>query len=670
MPMNLSLFSRKATAAARGTLACAVAWSLSFAPLASAQFRSTSPYKQGTDPGQIGPVKPTSNVLIRPYQAANSPAVRLSNSERLRSLIRGNILYLSVQDAIALAIENNIDLEVDRYNAIATVWAIQRAEAGGAARGVTTGNGTSSAGVASGQGVIGSQQAAGINTAGGSKSSINNNNASISQIGPITQVLDPIFSDTTVFSHVTTPLNNVIQSGEQLALVDGRRNYSATLQQGYLLGGNASVSYTQSYLNEAADSNSLNPSLSGGLSLSVTQNLLQGFGNAVNARSITVAKANIQVSDLNFRAAIINVVSNVLSGYYQLVTDLEDFSAKRSAVTLAQQLLNDNKRQVDIGTLAPIEITRAEAQVASAEQDLTVSETTLLQQEVALKNLLSRNGLADPQLATVRVVPIDKIVIPDHDDLPPLKDLIAKAVNTRTDIKTNVINFGSSQINALGTHNGVLPTLQVLGGLTGSGLVGTPYPPAVAIGFPPAPSVVGGVGKELGQIFRGDYASERIGVLYSENIHNYTAQADANIDQLQLRQSELSNARDRNQVAVLVSNSVIGLQQAHVQYRAAVKNRVLQDQLLEAEQKKFRLGTSTPYLVITQQRDLANAKSTEVAAEATYAAAKITLDQVLGTTLETFNISVEDARVGRLKRESVLPPDLPNPDSVKPPSAQ
>ncbi len=665
MAINLPFFTRKPIQAVRGTLACALAGLLSLAPMAQAQFeKNTSPYDQGSDPSRIGPVKPPSNVLVRPYEAAIAPPIRLSNSERLRSLIRGNILYLTVQDAIALAIENNIDLEVQRYNAIASAWSVQRAAAGGAARGVTTGTSTGSATVASGQGVLGSQQSAGISTSGGSKSSINSGNASISQIGPITQVLDPIFSQSAVVSHITFPLNNVLQSGEQLDLVDGRRNYSSSLQQGFLTGGLASLTYSQSYLNEDAESNSLNPSLSGNLSFSAQQNLLQGFGVAVNARSITIAKMNLGVSDLAFRAQIISVVTNVLSGYYQLVIDREDFSAKRSAVALAQQLFSDNKRQVDIGTLAPIEITRAEAQVAAAEQDLTVSETTLLEQEVALKNLLSRNGLADPLLLTVRIVPIDKIVIPEQDDLPPLKNLVAQALAARTDIKTDQINFGASQISALGTQNGILPSLQVFGGLTNSGLAGTSYPPAVAVGLPPAANVVGGVGTELGQILRRDFASARIGLSYSANIHNYTAQADYAIDQLQLRQTELSNVRDRNQVGVLVSNAVIGLQQAHVQYRAAVKNRVLQERLLDAEQRKFRLGTSTPYLVITEQRDLANAKSTEVAAEATYAAARITLDRVLGSTLETLNISVDESRDGRLKRQSALPAD-PDPDSVK-----
>ena len=201
-----------------------------------------------------------------------------------------------------------------------------------------------------------------------------------------------------------------------------------SISQGLLTGGTVTLSGNASYLNENALSDTLNPTDAGSLSLSIQQNLLQDFGRAVNARSITVAKSNLQISDIAFKAALINVVATVLTQYYQLVSDREDTAAKRSALILAQQLEKDNKRQVEIGTLAPIEITRAEAQVATAEQDLTVSETTLLQEEVTIKNLLSRNGLADPLLVNVRVIPLDTIQVPESDNLPAVTDLASQAV--------------------------------------------------------------------------------------------------------------------------------------------------------------------------------------------------------------------------------------------------
>jgi outer membrane protein len=684
---------------------------------------SKSPYAQGKDPADIGPQKPNKSIFVRPYSPALAPDVRLGNSGRLRDLIRGGNLYLTVQDAIALAIENNIDLEVDRFNPIISAWSLQRAEAGGAARGVTNSSLGSGGSATSGQGVAGSQASAGVSTSGNSKSSISNGNATVSQIGPITQVLDPVVQDLSFWGHTTIPQNNTVQSGTT-ALIDGKRVTNASISQGFLTGGTISLSGNASYLNENALSDTLNPTDAGSLSLSIQQNLLQDFGRAVNARSITVAKSNLGISDLAFKAALIAVVSTVLTQYYQLVSDREDTAAKRSALTLAQQLEGDNKRQVDIGTLAPIEITRAEAQVATAEQDLTVSETTLLEQEVTIKNLLSRNGLADPLLVSVRVIPLDTIRVPDTDDLPSLQNLvgqavgtgagipakqggtatlsaqasapaspaqaptphpnnqetvintpnspvgtplaptmtglIGQAVGTRTDILTEQMNFENAKINALGTQNGVLPSLQVFATLTNNGLNGAVNQKSLAAGNPPPDSYfVGNYGTQLGQIFRHNFPSERGGFALTLTVKNRTAQADEAIDQLQLRQSEITDVRDRNQVGVLVSNAVIGLRQARTRYSAAVKNRVLEEQLLDAEQKKFQLGTSTPFNVITQQRDLANARSSEVTAQATYAQAKITLDQVMGTTLDTNHVSIAEATLGKVSYTSVLPDKLP-----------
>ena len=715
----------------RAPLAVALAALMTIAPLANAQqpaanaeappasapeptsynpFASTrSPYAQGKDPANIGPEKPPKNVLVRPYVPAIAPDVRLGNSGRMRELIRGGNLYLTAQDAIALAIENNIDLEVDRYNPILSAWAIQRAQAGGAARGVTGASLTSGNSVTSGQGVAGSQASAGVSTTGNSKSSISNSNATVSQIGPITQVLDPVVQDLSVWGHFTTPQNNTLQSGTT-ALVDGKRVTTASISQGLLIGGTVSLTGNASYLNENALSDTLNPTDAGSLSLSIQQNLLQGFGRAVNARSITIAKSNLQISDIAFKAALISVVATVLTQYYQLVSDREDTAAKRSALILARQLESDNKRQVDIGTLAPIEITRAEAQVATAEQDLTVSETTLLQEEVTIKNLLSRNGLADPLLVNVRVIPLDTIHVPDTDDLPSVQNLVGQAVGAgtgipsnaannasstaqtnapgtvpniptsptgsplpatmnaligsavanRTDIQTDAMNYANAVVSALGTQNGVLPSLQVFATLSQNGLNGSVNEKSLAAGYPPPDSYfVGGYGTQLGQIFRRNFPSDRGGFALTATIRNRTAQADEAIDQLQLRQTEINNARDKNLVAVLVSNAVIGLRQARTRYAAAVKNRILEEQLLDAEQKKFQLGTSTPYNVITQQRDLATARSSEVTAQATYAQAKIMLDQVLGITLEANHVSIADATVGHIASTSVLPEKLP-----------
>jgi outer membrane protein len=343
----------------------------------------------------ISPVMPRGGTFGS-YSAPQIPPVRPGNSNRLRGLIQGGKLYLTAQDAIALALENNIDIESDRYNALIDVWNYTRQQAGGPLPGVPSGS--SQAGtVQNGEGVSGSEAAAGVNTGSGANGS-NGTNTTITQIGPVTPTLDPSFQSAETFSHKSNPQSNPTVS-QVSNLIQNTRNYTETYNEGFVYGGKASLAFSNSYLNENAPTDLLNPQNGTALSLSLQQNLLYGFGKALNARNITVAKANIGINDLTFKTQVIAVVVNVLNNYYSLSADYEDLKAKREALAVAQRFFEDNKRQVQIGTMAPLDVTTAEAQVASSEQDLVVSETTLEQEQVTLKNLLSRNGLADPLLA-------------------------------------------------------------------------------------------------------------------------------------------------------------------------------------------------------------------------------------------------------------------------------
>jgi len=553
------------------------------------------------------------------------------------------MLYLTVQDAIALALENNLDIEVARYDPILSQWQLERSEAGGALPGVP--GGASQAGsVASGQGVAGSQAAAGVSIPGLNGGGGGATNASISQVGPITQVLDPLVQQTSTFSHVTTPEPNVVLSGTP-ALVSNSRVQTTTIQQGLLTGGTVSFSYSDHYLNENSPTDVLNPSSAPSLSLTFQHNVLRGLGRGVNARTINISKINLATSALNFKTQVIGTVVDVLNLYYGLVADLEDVKAKQSAFDVARQFFEDNTARERLGVVSGLDVTSSEAQAATAQADLAVSETAVLLQEVSLKDVLSRRGLADPDLASARIVPLDPIMVPATDDLPALKDLVQQALANRSDLAAARANVTTAEISALGTKSGILPAAQVIGGTSQAGLAGTRTAPA---GVPGSanPYFVGGVGNALGQTFRRDFPTERIGAFAQVPIGNRQAQADYGIDQLQLRQTQLTTQKTLNQVIVDVSNYVIALRQARARHQAAVENRFLNEQLLDAEQRKLNLGASTPYNVILQQRDLAVARSTEVAALAAYSNARIALDQALGATLEANHISIKEARAG------------------------
>ena len=593
--------------------------------------------------------RPTAPIVIRPWMPATVPSSRMTNSDRVRSLIRGGKLYLTVQDCIALAIENNLDLEVDRYGPVLAGWAVERAEAGGVLRGVTNGS-TQVGQTASGQGVSGSQRSAGLAGGGGGGAS-GGGGATVSQIGPVTANLDPILQNTTLFSHQTSPQANAVQS-QTSALVDDSRIYNTSLQEGLLTGGFVTLSQAESYLNENSPSDVLNPSVAPRVQIYAQHSLLRGFGLAVNSRFIHVAQNDARAADFTFRSQLLNLVANVLNLYWDLVGDNEDVKAKQHALDIAQKFDDDTTQQIHLGVLARVEAYRAESELATRRRELIISQATVRQQENLLKNAISRNGAADPLLDAAEIVPLDSIQVPASDDLPPLRELVTRALAKRPDFAVTRMNQQSAEISALGTANGILPNLQVAASTWNSGLAGSGNP---ASGVEPFPQFVGGLGTAFGQILRRDYASESGGGEISVSVHNRVSQGDYGVDQLTLRQSQLAAHRDQNQLVVDISNQMVALRQARERYSAAVDTRDLQQQLLEKEQQNFNLGGSTLNDLITAQRALADAQSAEVAALATYSHARVGLDQVLGETLEANHVSVDEALKGRVARVSTLP---------------
>jgi len=612
----------------------------------------------------IAPIKPSAPVFWRPYLAPEVPPTRLANSRRLRDLVRGGKIYLTARGAIALALENNIDLEIQRYDPLNLAWRVERFEAGGTLPGVPS-VAAQVTSVASGQGVLGSQKAAGINITGSNGTIRGTVNATITQIGPITQTLDPTLQQITTLSHRTLPQPNAVQSITPV-LIQDQHIYTASLQQGLLSGGGISGTYLNHYLNENSPTDVLNPSNAATLSVAFQHNLLQGFGVAVNARQITIAKMNLETSDLTFKTQVIGVVVNVLNAYYSLAGDYENVKAKTNALSVAQTFYADNRRQVQIGALAEIEVTRAKSQVASSRQDLVTAQTSLDQHELQLKNLVSRTSLADPVVAAAQIIPVDHLMIPEKDQLPPLKTMVETALANRSDLAAERAGVKTAEVSALGTRNGILPVLIAFGTTTDAGLAGTGrrviIPPPSGCTPPgsvscrpviefPDPYFVGDLGTALGQIFRHNFPSEGAGAFYQAVLHNRQAQADYAIDQLQLRQTELTTAKDVNQAQVDILNSVVALQQARARYDAALHNRILAEQLFAAERNKYNLGASTPYSVIQQQRDLTAAQYAEISALVSYSSARIALDQALGETLENNHISIAAAREGRIEEK-------------------
>jgi outer membrane protein len=589
---------------------------------------------------------------LRPYRTRTVPPINLSNSPRLESLVRAGVLYLAAPDVVALAIENNLDVEVQRYGPLLAREVLLRAQAGGALRSVGLGVAAGPQSVSL-QGVSLNSGGAAVGTGGNGVSS---GGGIVTQLGPAIPSLDPTIVGLINFQHATIPESNTILTGTT-AFIQDTRTYEAQYSQNWVFGLNAQLTYFSQYAKVNSQDFSLNPYTNGDLDLQVTQNLLQGFGSAVNGRNIRVQKNNLKVTDLQFKQQVITTVAAVLNLYWDLVSFNEDLRSRQQELTTAQQLLNDNKRQVEIGALAEIEVTRAEAQLYTSQQDLVISQTNLLQQETILKNALSRNGVVSPDLAEVRIVPLDSLAVPDKDDLKPTEQLVDEALAKRNEIEQSRINIESNELNLVGIKNSLKPTLQAFAELTNNALSGQ----LTALGAlePGVAYLAGGYGNLLAQIARRNYPSYSAGLSLNIPLRNRAAQSDYVTSLLEIRQNQLNLQKNINQVRVDVQNAVIGLRQARVRYDAALKARDLQQQTLEADQKKYQLGAGTVFQVVQDQRDLANAVSGEVQAMANYSHARIAFDQALGTTLDTNNVSLGEALSGRISRPSTLPATLP-----------
>jgi outer membrane protein TolC len=583
--------------------------------------------------------QPNAPAAVRPYLPQTVPAVRLYNSNRLATLMRAGKLYLTVQDAIALAVENNLGLEIDRYGPLLAQSARERALAGGPLRGVPSASAQVSS-VNAGVGVNGSAQSAGLSTGSGGNGGGGNGNAAIQQVGAITPNLDPNLQSTTTQAHLTQPQANTVLS-QTNALIQTVRTSNSVVQMGLLTGGVVQFRNYEQSLSENSPSDSLNPAVGPHMDIAVQQNLLQGFGVRLNDRSIRISAINVTASRESFRSQLLDMVAGVLNLYWDVVSANDELKARQQSEQNAQKFFEDTKKEIAAGSLPRVELPRAQAEIAVA---------TLRQREATLKESLVRT--MDPAVEAAEIVPLDRIEIPATDDLPALRQLVSTAMVKRPDVAVSNFRDQTSEMALLGTENPLLPTLRVTGQTYNRGAAGTPQ---LSSGSAPNPYFSGGYGTALGQIFRRDFPNYSISGSFSIPIGNRTAQGDYGIDQLQFRQSQVSSQRDINNIVVDISARMSAVRQARARYSAALNTRTLQEQLLAADRTKFASGIATFNDIINDQRALVTAQISEVSALTAYAHARVSLDQTLGETLERNGVTLQEGLMGKVDRESRAP---------------
>jgi outer membrane protein TolC len=600
------------------------------------------------------------------YQPTGVAAIKFEDSPRIERLMRAGGIYLSLRDAIALALENNLDIEVARLNPKLQQSNLMRASAGALLRNVSTsissGPSSASLGVLSGANSLGS-------TGSGSSSSGSTGGVlsglSVQLAGSAIPNLDPTVFVSGQFQHTTQPQTSTFYTGTTF-LVTSYKNANFGIQQGFLTGTNVTLYMSNTLgLKQNSPNNDFNPVDQGSLNFSITQNLLNGFGVAVNNRSIRIAKNQLHISDLTFKQQVIATVNNVVGLYWDLVSFNDSLKVKQQTLGLNTQLYNDNKRRAELGALAEIDIIQAEAEMKSSQQDVTTAQTQVLQQEMILKSVLSRSGLNNPAVVGARLIPTDHFAVPPKDAIQPTQDMVAEAFQKRTEIEQSELNLEDSRISMLGTKNNLLPTLSVFANLSNSGLSGSvnslpttfvsdtgqkvirPRTPADVNSF-----FIGGYGSFLSQLFNRNFPNYSAGFQLNVPIRNRANQADLIQDELNYRQAQIQNKQMQNNIKLNVINAQIALTQARAVYETAVEARRLQEQVLAGEKRKYELGTSSLFNVIQVQRDTTSRALTEVEASSQYVKARNALDNVLGKTLEVQNVDVGEAKNGVVGREA------------------
>jgi outer membrane protein TolC len=439
-----------------------------------------------------------------------------------------------------------------------------------------------------------------------------------------------------------------------------------TYSQGFSPGTALSVSFNNQRQSTNGSAQTFNPALTSNFRATVRQHLLQGFGRGLNLRFLRTAQNNKKTTEEGFRQQVISTVSQIENIYWDLVNAYEAFKVNERSLALAQKTLSDNQKQVEIGTLAPLDVVRAQSSVATAEQALIASRTNLQLQQLTIKNALTRSLPNDSPVVQADVIPTDTVQIPDQENLPPVQQLVQLALDNRPDYRQQKITLKNNEINIKGANNGLLPTVDLIAFYGASGLAGLQNPLGTCSAIltlqctPPGTIGASGFGDSFSHLFNSSGPDKGVQITIQIPLGNRVAQATQVRSMLEFRQSQLSLKTVENVITIGIRNDVFTLENNRASVAAAQKARDLAAQTLDAEQKKYNLGASTYLAVLQDERDLAQAESTVVSAMTNYAKARVQLDRDTAQTLDRYNIKIDEAVTGAIKTQPNVPGTVPS----------
>jgi len=601
--------------------------------------------------------KPWFPTVFAPYTPRQVAQPMLTNTPKIDQLIKDGKLYLSLDDAVSIALEDNLDISVQRFTPYIAETQLLKAKAGG------------------------------IPQTGSTQQVVLGSAPSVS--------FDPIFTSGISTTRFTQPVNNPFLSGTGtlVSSVSGHQDtYNFGYSQGFHLGTNVSLTWDNTRDSTSVTDVLYNPSVQSTLTFTVTQPLLNGFGRLPNTRYIIEANNSIKAANSVFSQQVITTVTAVATDYWELVYARENVKVAEAAVGVDEKLYNDNKKQLEIGTMAPLDVLTAESQLASDQQVLVQAQTTRLQDETNLLVAITKDPLAG-SLTGIEIVPTTPIILPEAENVS-LEQAVKEAWAKRPELQQATYNLDTAKIEVKATRNELLPSLNLYGqysqtGLSGNQVTITQTPtgfvadptspvltanntapnPALFVGTPTGFIVNtqvaqrAGLGDALDSMIHYNYPTITGGVNLTLPIRNRSAQADNARSLLDERQQEVQYQSTKNSIVLNVRNALIALTQDRAAVAAAQKARTLAQQTLDDEQKKYQLGTSTSYNVVLRARDLTAAEGTELRDKINLIEAELSFNEAMGRTLDVNHIIVADALRGRTSRDPLIP-GTPNWDSV------
>jgi outer membrane protein len=596
---------------------------------------------------------PKAGGITSGYRTPHVADVYLEDSVRLQSLFRDGRIYLSLRDAISLALENNLDLELERYGIRLADTDVLRSKSGQIPRGIPLSVRDSPAGLGSPalgpNGTLGGGDAPALNSLVGPGVQVDLSIfASVPlQTGPAVPNLDPQIVANAGWGHESdiqnsTFLQDIRSLNSDVAVAD------VGYQQGFTSGGTLDVFFNNSRMDQNNPLTLYNPTVSSNIGLTFTQPLLRGFGFETNRRYIKIAANNRRVSDTVFVQQLIVTVSGIVRLYWDLQSLNDDVRVREEAVASAEQFLKDSRNQMEAGTFAQVDVTRAQAELSRRQRDLAVARSLVRQQEAVVRDYVTR-GRAGGALENAPIVATDPLPQPSAADNLSVDQLYAEAVHNRPDAAQVKIQLENAELSLHGSQNGVRPELDLVATAENSGLAGALAQPGLGNGDP---LLMGGYGSALTQLAHNNFPTVSVGVQLALPLRNQAARSDVLRDALTVRQQQIRIRQLEKQIRLEVTNASIAVEQARDTYEATKSERISQEQTLAAEQQKLDVGASTTYFVIQYQRDLAAARSAEVSALANYQKAKTILQRVTGTILDDYQIVLDDAYRGAVQPKS------------------